>query len=240
MKILLNITLLLIFLILPACAYTQVSGSGQVVSEEREIADVSGVTLATPGELTITLGDQEALRIEAEGNLLPYIQSEVKDGMLTIEVRKKVNFQPTKPIRYSLTLKELDSIFNTSLGIISAPPLRADNFWIQVNSSGDVNLAGLEAGTLEVVLTSLGDLTIGGGQVDTQKVNINSSGSYQAGDLRSQAARVEINSLGNATIWVTRLLDAHLTSSGSLSYYGEPKVTSEKNSLGKLVPLGNK
>ena len=240
MKTLLHIPLLLIFLILSACGSAQVSGSGQVVSEERQIADVSGVTLATPGELTITMGDTEALRIEAEGNLLPYIESEVEDGMLTIEVRKKVDFQPTKPIRYSLTVTELDTIFNTSLGSISAPALRADNFWILVNSSGDVTLAGLEAGTLEVALTSLGNLSISGGQVDTQKVNINSSGSYQAGDLRSQAARVEINSLGNATVWVTRLLDAHLTSSGSLSYYGEPKVTAETDSLGKMLPLGNK
>lgn len=240
MKKLLHVPFLLTCLALSACSLAQVRGSGQVVSEEREIAGVSGVTLSTPGELTITLGDQEALRIEAEGNLLPYIQSEVKDGMLSLELKTRVSFQPTKTIHYHLTVKELDSIFNASLGVITAPSLRADNFWVQVNSEGNVSLDSLEAGMLDVELNSLGSLSIGGGEVETQKVKLNSSGSYQAGDLRSLAARVEINSQGEATIWVTRLLDAHLTSSGSLSYFGEPKITSEVNSSGVLIPLGNK
>ena len=240
MKKLFIISLLLICLSLTACALAEVRGSGQVVSEDREITNVSGVTLASPGELIITLGDQETLRIEAEDNVLPLIQSEVEDGMLTLEIKKRVHFQPTQTIKYYLTVKELGSIHNTGLGSITALPIRSENFWVQVASGGNVTLDSLETDTLEAALNGLGNLVIGGGQVDTQKVNINSGGSYQAGDLRSQAARVEINSEGEATIWVTRLLDAHLTSSGSLSYYGEPKVTSETTGLGKMIPLGKK
>ena len=240
MKKLLIISLLLICLALSACSFAQVRGSGNIASEEREIANVTVVNLATVGELTIELGDEEALRIEAEDNLLSYIQSEVKDGVLTIEVRKLASFQPTKPIRYFLTVKELEAIDNTSLGSIQASQLRAMNFMVQVSSAGNVNLEGLDADTLDVVLNSMGGLVIGGGEVQTQKITINGSGGYQAGDLRSRAARVEINSLGEVTIWVADLLDAQLTSAGSLSYYGDPKVTSEVTSLGKLIPLGTK
>ena len=234
------ISLLLICLTLSACSFAPVRGSGVIASEEREIANVTGVTLATMGDLTIELGEDEALRIEAEDNLLPYIHSEVKDGMLTIEVRKLGSFQPTKPIRYFLTVKELETINNSSLGSIHAPQLRAKNFFVQISSTGNVSLEGLDAEALDVALDSNGALDIGGGKVETQEITIDGSGGYQAGDLRSRAARVEINSLGEVTIWVMDLLDAHLTSNGSLSYYGDPKVTSEVTSLGKLIPLGTK
>jgi hypothetical protein len=234
------ISLLMICLALSACSFVQVRGSGTIATDQREIANVTGVTLATVGDLTVELGDEEALRIEAEDNLLPYIRSEVKDGMLTIEVRSISDFQPTKPIRYFLTVKELDTIINSSQGSIHAPQLRAKNFSAQVSSAGNVNVQGLDAETLDIALNSTGNLVIGGGEVETQEITLNSGGSYQAGDLRSRAARVEINSLGEMTIWVMDLLDAHLTSSGSLSYYGDPKVTSEVTSLGKLIPLGTK
>ena len=84
-------TLILAAFVLNACNIsalqgvgTTIRGSGNVVEETREVSGVSGVQLATIGDMVIELGDKESLRIEAEDNLLEYFETEVRNGKLII------------------------------------------------------------------------------------------------------------------------------------------------------------
>lgn len=54
-----------------------VRGSGHVVERDRVVSGFSGVELATIGALHIEAGERKALRIEAEDNLLSYIETVV-------------------------------------------------------------------------------------------------------------------------------------------------------------------
>ncbi|HEX6384545.1 MAG TPA: DUF2807 domain-containing protein, partial [Anaerolineae bacterium] len=73
-------------LALSACTINarDIRGSGTVVRDDRPVAGIRGVTLATLGDMTIELGDEESLVVEAEDNLLPYPETEVRSGILTI------------------------------------------------------------------------------------------------------------------------------------------------------------
>jgi hypothetical protein len=109
--------LVLVFSIL-ACDFTTsgdwggetVRGSGVVVEEDREVSNVSGIELAMPGTLHMIMGSGESLRIEAEDNLLRYIETEVRAGRLVIETRQGIRLQTTRPINYYLIVDELKSI----------------------------------------------------------------------------------------------------------------------------------
>ena len=57
-----------------------VRGSGVAGSEDRSVGNVTGVELATPGTLDISQGSSELFRIEADDNLLQYIQTDVERG----------------------------------------------------------------------------------------------------------------------------------------------------------------
>ncbi len=103
----------------------RVRGSGNVVEQDHDVSDFTGVDLATMGLLTIEMGDDEALRIEAEDNFLPYFEIEVREGTLVIGQRDGVVFQPTEPIRFHLTVKELDALGISGAGNIEAPELTA-------------------------------------------------------------------------------------------------------------------
>ena len=70
----------------------------------------------TTGDLTIGFSDTEFFSIQAEDNLLPYITTTLDNGVLVIETQPGANLQPTQPIRYTLVLKQLDSIRNSSTG----------------------------------------------------------------------------------------------------------------------------
>jgi hypothetical protein len=228
---------------LGACTVTigdTVRGSGNVLSEDRPVGGITGVALTTVGDLTIEMGDQESLRIEAEDNLLQYFQTTVSGGVLTIETEPGVSISSRKPVRYYLTVKTLESIRTSSSGNVSATALDTGNLTIEITSSGEVELASVEAASLEVRLSSSGNLSIGGGQIAAQQVKLSSSGDYEAGGLRSSSATVDLSSSGSATIWVTDGLEANLSSSGNLKYYGSPSVDVNASSSGEAKNLGDK
>lgn len=235
-------TLTLAVLALCACnvGIKAVKGSGDVVQEERQVSEIQGVTLTTIGDTIISLGEAETLTIEAEDNLLPYLETEVRGGILTISNQSNINLQPTRPVRYYLTVTSLEALSVTSVGNMDAPALQADSFTANVSSSGTIHLADLEADSLRVEISSDGNVIIDAGQVTSQDITISSSGEYQAGNVQSQSASVEINSSGDATVWVTESLNADLSSSGNVSYYGRPEITESSSSSGQVISLGDK
>lgn len=227
-----------------------VRGSGDVVEEDRDIGKIHGVNLATIGTLYIEVGDEEALTIRAEDNLMRYIETDVRHGVLFIDNEDNVNLRPRKPVRYYLTVKALDEITISSSGDISAPDLTADEFEIVISSSGDLEMGRLDcndliievsssgdtyiedlrAKTLDLHISSSGDVEIGDGEVDRQTITISSSGDYNAKYLQSNEARVRISSSGDANVRVEDFLDARTSSSGDINYYGDPKDVSDRES----------
>ena len=248
-------------LMIMACSlagFGTVRGSGNVVEESRAVSGVTGVELATLGNLTIELGDKESIRIEAEDNLMDYLETDVLAGTLRIKTQNGIRLSPTRPVNYYLTVKSLEDISISSSGDIQAPDLEADRFSItvsssgdlvmgdldadelavRISSSGDVTMDELNANTLEVDISSSGNLTISGGYVETQNITISSSGNYTAEDLESDEADVRLSSNGSATIWVQERLEASLSSSGDLRYRGDPSVDTNTSSSGDVIQIG--
>jgi hypothetical protein len=178
----------------------RVRGSGKVVTEERKVKDFTGVELATMGDLYIELGKKEKLIIEAEDNLLPYLEAEVHHGILKIEKRKNVNLKPKKSINYYLTVKELDRIIVSSAGDVIAPDLKADRFSITSSSAGDLEMGDLDVESLDIAMSSAGDVSIGDVQGRRIKASITSAGDLEMDDLEVNSLKVRMTSAGNVRI----------------------------------------
>jgi hypothetical protein len=235
-----------------------VRGSSRVIDETREVEGIDAVELATIGTLFVEVGDEEALRVEAEDNLLPYIDTEVRSGMLVIDTDPQTNLRNTRSIDYYLTVQELSAIRLSSSGDVEAPDLDAGRFEIRVSSSGNLTMGALSCDTCDIRLSSSGDvdldavygerlnvrisssgnLTIDSGDVERQDVRLSSSGNYNAGLLDSEAASVQISSSGSATVRVDGPLKADLSSSGNLRYYGDPDVEASTSSSGDVIDAG--
>jgi hypothetical protein len=230
-------------IIMPACTPTPqntVIGSGIIATETRQPGSFHGINLSIPGEMQVQLGEKESITIEAEDNILPLIQTIVSGGILRVDTPSGQNIQPTKPIKYLVTVINVDQLTTESLGSITTPALVSDTFTATINSTGFIDVAGLQAKSLDVKIESTGNINIGPGEIDKQTIVISSTGNFAAPDLKSNSAKVTIDSSGDVLIWVTDILNATINSSGSIKYYGNPKVTSEKNSSGTLVSLGAK
>jgi len=234
-------------------------GAGPVLEEDRSIRGVRGVDLATVGTLTLELGERETLRVEAEESLLPYLETEVREGTLVIRTRQGKTLRATQPIRYHLTLTGIDRIAVSSAGDIEAAEVTGERMRLTVSSAGDLRIGDLRCTELDVTLSSAGDLVIselhadeiavrsssagdieiGRGAVERQEVRLSSAGDYRARGLESAEAEVELTSAGGATIRVRERVGARLTSSGDLLVYGRPTIEQATRSSGRVLRQGD-
>ena len=234
-----------------------VRGSGEIVSEAREVGSFEAVELASVGELRITQGESTALTVEADDNILPLIRTEVRGGTLVIDTVPNRSINPSQTPRYLLTVATLEGIGVSGSGNVRAEPLNSNALTINVSGSGEVRLAALTAESLNVEISGSGSLTIdelaveqstidlsGSGEVElagetvSQALAISGSGAVRAADLSSQTATVEIAGGGEATLRVAETLDVEISGSGEARYYGEPRVQSEVSGSGSVERAG--
>jgi hypothetical protein len=192
-----------------------------VVVENREVRDFHAVVLGGIGDLVLVQGGAESLAIEAEDNLMPYIKSEVSDGTLEIgldggEDRK---FVPTRPVKFTLTVKSLDAL---TLG-----------------GKGSIRADGLKGEALTCVLAGMGSAELSG-QVAHQDITVSGQGDYKAADLESREAKILVVGAGSATLWVRDSLQVKSVGSGTVQYYGSPSIERQGLGTATVQSLGDK
>jgi hypothetical protein len=231
-------SIVLVVLLLSSCTV----GSRRVVTDDRTVSDFDQVSFGGLGELTITQGDGESLTIEAESNVMRRITTEVRGRTLHIGMRSGwfgVSVVPTKPIRYDLTMKEVDGLDLSGLGSVYAGQITTDRLDLDLSGGGKIVIRSLTAETLVVEHSGIGGCELSG-QVREQEVHLTGAGDYDAADLESQEVEIRVSGVGQATVWATEALDIELSGAGSVGYYGDPSVTQDVSGIGRVRSLGSR
>ena len=71
----------------------KIKGNGKVVTIERSVGEYDEIAVAGWFDVDIVNGTEGELSLKGEENLLEYIKTEVKNGKLTIKVKKGYNLQ---------------------------------------------------------------------------------------------------------------------------------------------------
>ncbi|MHA2399014.1 MAG: head GIN domain-containing protein [Promethearchaeota archaeon] len=222
--------------------------SREMTSEKRDVKNFDQVYLKVrhEAELTITQDKQESLTIIAPKDILERIESTVKDGILMISSRGKwfekvgdaVRTSVTRNvIKYNLLVKNLKYLEIAGLVRTTATGIKSDSLWLQLSGAGNVNITDLETKNLEVTLPGAGRITLMGKTLE-QKITVKGAGEYYAPKLESKKTTLTVQGVGSTTVWVTEEFDVTVQGLGNVSYYGEPKVTSNMPNIGKLNSLG--
>jgi hypothetical protein len=214
-------------------------GSGNLVTETRQINGVSRVELSIDANLTIQQGTQESLTVTADDNILPVLVTNVVGGKLNIRYLPQVNIRGIHQPKLTLTVKKLDGLQLSSSGTVKVGPLNTGNFDLDLSSSCDVELQGFQSDKLTANISSSGDVTIQG-VANSLVLHVSSSGNFTAGDLKVNSATVTLSSSGDITLWVVDNLNVDISSSGNVSYYGNPIIRQHRTSSGNLIAKGQK
>ena len=216
-------------------------GSGSVISETRQVSGFNAIELDYPAQVFISQGSAESLKIEAEDNLLPGLQTEVRGNALRIFYKaaegERVN--PTKMVKITIVVKDLQDVELNSAGELTIDGLETDKLDVSLSGAGNLKLNEIAVDDLLVSLSGAGSTTASG-TADNLRVIISGFGDFDGSDLHSQTADVNISGAGSANLWVDEELDATISGAGSVNYYGSPTVTKQISGVGNISKSGDK
>ncbi len=176
-----------------------VVGSGDVVSEERDVSGFREIRLEGSGRVMIDPGAVESLTIEADDNLLPLITTDVRGSRLVIG--HEGTFSPSRDIVYRIEATELAGVAIAGSADVVAPGLDCDTFSVSVAGSGSFDV---------------------GGSCARLDVEIAGSGDVDGEDLTVSRADVSIAGSGDVIVDASDELHVSITGSGDVVYVGDP------------------
>ena len=194
-----------------------VEGSGVHASQEREVQEFSAIELAGSAEFAVTVGEEQSVVVEADDNILPFIETNVRGHTLVVNTKAFTTLNPNLPIRVNVTVKSLDEA--------------------SLSGSGDITIQGIAAPTFKIELAGSGNITAEG-TADSLTVSLNGSGNVACGDLMARSVTASIDGSGNVTVYTSGRLDATVQGSGTVEYRGDPaEVNQSVPGSGSVAPI---
>lgn len=215
-----NLILILISSILfISCA--SVSGNGKIRDENREISNIYEVRTSGSIDVEIRSGNNYSLKVQDDENLLPYVITEVDDGVLNVHYKDGYSIlrDHAKVIITAPTLEKLSSSGSadiTSVGIIK----NSNQIEINTSGSGDIN-AQVDAPSIRVSGSGSGNITLSGRTKDFD-CKISGSGDVKCANLKSENADVHVAGSSDVHVFASVTLKVSVTGSGDVYYGGNP------------------
>jgi hypothetical protein len=223
--------------LMSACGLRIIRGSGNTITEDRDVSGFNRVRVAGIGEVIITQGDEESLTIETDDNLMEHIVTEVRGDTLNLEFPRNTMLDPSRTIEYRISVIDLTGLISEGGTVFKIDGLNTGSLEITLSGGADVEIGSIIATDISVEVNGAGDLSFSG-QVETQDIRIDGIARYNAVGLESQEVRVEINGGAEVRLRVAEALEIEIRGGGYVGYYGNPLVTQDIQGTGNIERLG--
>ena len=178
----------------------KIKGSGNIISENRELTNFSSINLIGGIDVNIKFSDKYNCTVVSDENLIPYIKTEVVNNNLQISINK--NYSSIEGIEVNVNAPEYDEV--------------------SISGSGDINILDFKNNNLSLNISGSGNIT-GNGEVETLVVKINGSGNLMSKEIKSKSATITINGSGDAEVFASDSISAKINGSGNIEYFGNPE-----------------
>ncbi len=222
--------------LLSACHFninTGEKGNGKVVTQERNVSDEFTEVKGSAGlDVYLTQGDENKIVVEADENLLQYIETDIENGKLHVTTSENIGRSKSKKVY--VTYKQLSNIEASSGADVTGNTVIKSEFLSLKSSSGaDLNVE-VFAKDLTAKTSSGADLRVKG-KASSLIADASSGSEINAKDLLVISCNAEASSGAEVTVNVKEQLETHVSSGGDINYYGNPvSVNSNESHSGSV------
>ena len=196
----LAVIIIIIFFIKNNLTKKNIQGSGNIISESRELNNFTSITLLGSIDVNIKTSESNNCVVVADDNLIPYIKTEVINNKLNVSLNES----------YSSEEKLVVNINTPNYDEVS------------LSGSGNINILDFKHNNLSLNISGSGNIT-GNGEVETLVVKINGSGNLMGEEIKSKSATITINGSGDAEVFASDSISAKINGSGNIEYFGNPE-----------------
>ncbi|MEX1348660.1 MAG: head GIN domain-containing protein [Desulfobacterales bacterium] len=207
-------------------------GSGNIVTGEREVSEFNKIHLKGSGNVLMTLGEKQTLKIKTDDNIMPLIETVVRGDKMTIS-HGKHHLRPTV-FEVFITVKDLAGVAISGSGDIRGKgKFVTDTFYAEISGSGDMDLE-IETDRLEAKISGSGSIRLAG-KAEDYTVSISGSGEVNAFEVQAKNVSVKISGSGDCRVHAAESLVAKISGSGDVYYKGRPQINTKISGSGSLI-----
>ncbi len=212
-------------------------GSGKILKEQREAASFEGIEVNNAIRVFLTQGDKESVEVESDDNIVPYIQTKVRDKILhiTLQGNNQIrNFSPQLPMNVYVSMKDLREIKAYSASSVKAEStFTTEKLELDISSAATLKLE-VKTQTLDVEISSAASVTLTG-STNKMKADLSGASHFNASDLETLKADIDMSGASSAKIKVTEELQYDVSGASRLIYSGNPQIyNAEVSSAGSV------
>lgn len=199
-----------------------VRGNGNIIKQTREASGFSGVSVGGVYNVYLTQGSTESVIVEADENLLPYIETEVRGNTLEIRTRKNTNIKDHKEMNIYVSLKDFDHIHSGGASNVYAETeLSGGTVELHSGGASDMKLGVVQANSFEGRISGSSDITLSGNTQDAD-IRVSGSGDFKGANFKAEDVTVRVSGSGDADIHASESVDASASGSGDIKVHGRP------------------
>lgn len=215
----------------------KVKGSGNIKKESRETSKFDGVATSGNFKVYVKQGNTNSVQIEADDNLLSYIETEVEDGSLGIQTKKGYSLNPSKPINVYIVTQNLNQVAGSGNGgFYSDGQIRTKKLEVSLSGSHEVNM-DVDASALEVNNSGSSSIKLKG-KADKVEISLSGNGSVDAQSLSTNTSEIAISGNGTVNIRAEKKLDVAISGAGNVTYSGNAAVSQSVSGRGVVKKQG--
>ncbi len=213
-----------------------VKGNGISKTETREAGNYSSLASGGPLHVVIAYGNSNTITLEGEENLLPYIETEVKDKRLTIKIKQGYTLKISRAIQVYVSMTTIAALAQSGSGSIAGEGnfRNDDNTSVAVSGSGSVGLKFASFASLSIRMSGSGNINLSGKIENEADIKQSGSGNADLNRISCSSATVQLSGSGNLRIHADKALTAQISGSGNIYYSGDATVASKISGSGRV------
>jgi hypothetical protein len=225
--------LFLVFSLFASCNFIQTTGSGNIVKEKRVVSDFSEISASGSFDVEVNIGPVTLVTVEADDNIMPYIETEVSGDQLKIKT-ENLHSLSNAHLKVYVTTPELKKIKASASAKVNVLDLLKNNDRLDFDASSSGNIEAVVYASDVKAETSSGATVILSGRAKEYRARASSGSTIRSGDLLSEKADVSVSSGANIKVYASELLEAGASSGGQIRYLGAATVRPSVSSGGSV------
>lgn len=212
----------------------RVSGSGNIKTETRTAGQFNAVDVSGSIDVYVKSDSVSSIRVEADDNLLEFVETHNDGGTLHIHERNGFNLRSRKDIKVYVSGPEFRHFeASGACDIFSENKITSPSaIDIDVSGASGINME-LNAPAIKADLSGACTVTLKG---ETKNLDLNGSGAskFYCFDLMAENVGVEISGAGHADVSASVKLDVQVSGAGTVKYKGNAIPNSNISGAGSV------
>lgn len=229
----------LLFAFLLFAGYSAIAGGWETIegngNSKKETRNASGYTSVASGgafDVDINYGSSNTITVEADENLLQYIETIVEGNELKLKTKKGYNLKSKNKMKITVSLTKM-----TGLKVAGSGNVKGDGDFsnegttdISISGSGDIKLNFGKFSALDVKISGSGNMKLKGKETSKITAQVSGSGNIDAYDVSANEVNARVSGSGNVNVTANNSVDASISGSGNVNYRGSASDIKQRTS----------